>query len=115
MQWREIGPERSLVGEVGVIAEELQAAGVVRGDQHLVVNALSERLEVEVALGGQLYRQVFARGIPKSGLEKLGRTPNRRGTKVRFKPDAQIFGARTKFSPVRLFKMARAKAYLFGG
>src|ERR1700693_1126158 len=30
MQWREIGVERSLVGEVGVIAEELQAAGVVR-------------------------------------------------------------------------------------
>jgi hypothetical protein len=80
-----------------------------------VVNALSERLEVEVALGGQLYRQVFARGIPKSGLEKLGRTPNRRGTKVRFKPDPQIFGDKAKFNPQRLFKMARAKAYLFGG
>jgi topoisomerase IV subunit B len=72
-----------------------------------VVNALSERLEVEVALGGQLYRQVFARGIPKSGLEQLGRTPNRRGTKVRFKPDAQIFGDKAKFNPQRLFKMAR--------
>jgi hypothetical protein len=35
MQWREIGLERSLVGEVGVIAEETQAAGVVGGDQHL--------------------------------------------------------------------------------
>src|SRR5215468_5977520 len=80
-----------------------------------VVNALSERLEVEVAQAGQLYRQVFARGIPKSGLEKLGRTPNRRGTKVRFKPDADIFGAKVKFNPLRLFKMARAKAYLFGG
>jgi DNA gyrase/topoisomerase IV subunit B len=72
-----------------------------------VVNALSERLEVEVALGGQLYRQVFARGIPKSGLEKL--------TRVRFKPAPQIFGDKAKFNPQRLFKMARAKAYLFGG
>jgi topoisomerase-4 subunit B len=57
-----------------------------------------------VALGGQLYRQVFARGIPKSGLEKLGRTPNRRGTKVRFKPDAQIFGDKAKFSGYQLIK-----------
>src|SRR6202521_1272988 len=92
-----------------------ETSGGLHGVCVSVVNALSERLEVEVALGGQLYRQVFARGIPKSGLEKLGRTPNRRGTKVRFKPDAQIFGARVKFNPLRLFKMARAKAYLFGG
>ena len=40
---------------------------------------------------------------------------NRRGTKVRFKPDEQIFGAGAKFTPARLFKMARSKAYLFGG
>jgi topoisomerase IV subunit B len=92
-----------------------ETSGGLHGVGVSVVNALSERLEVEVALGGQLYRQVFARGIPKSGLEKLGRTPNRRGTKVRFKPDAQIFGDKAKFNPQRLFKMARAKAYLFGG
>ena len=92
-----------------------ETSGGLHGVGVSVVNALSERLEVEVALGGQLYRQVFARGIPKSGLEKLGRTPNRRGTKVRFKPDPQIFGDKAKFNPQRLFKMARAKAYLFGG
>src|ERR1700746_3576979 len=92
-----------------------ETSGGLHGVGVSVVNALSERREVEGALGGQLYRQVFARGIPKSGLEKLGRTPNRRGTKVRFKPDPQIFGDRAKFNPQRLFKMARAKAYLFGG
>ena len=80
-----------------------------------VANALSERMEVEVARGGQLYRQVYERGKPKSGLEKLGKVANRRGTKVRFKPDPQIFGAKAQFNPLRLFKMARAKAYLFGG
>src|SRR6201993_1198794 len=90
-------------------------SGGLHGVGVSVVNALSERLEVEVARGGQLYRQVYQRGKPKGGLEKLGRTPNRRGTKGRFKPDAQIFGAKAKFSPLRLFKMARAKAYLFGG
>ena len=61
------------------------------------------------------FRQAFERGIPKSKLEKLGRAPNRRGTKVRFQPDAQIFGAKAAFKPARLFKMARSKAYLFGG
>jgi topoisomerase IV subunit B len=92
-----------------------ETSGGLHGVGVSVVNALSERCEVEVAIEGQLYRQVFERGIPKSGLEKLGRTPNRRGTKVRFKPDAQIFGGKAKFNPQRLFKMARAKAYLFGG
>ena len=92
-----------------------ETSGGLHGVGISVVNALSERLEVEVARGGQLYRQVYQRGKPKSGLEQLGRTPNRRGTKVRFKPDAEIFGAKAKFNPLRLFKMARAKAYLFGG
>jgi len=92
-----------------------ETSGGLHGVGISVVNALSERLEVEVARGGQLYRQVYQRGKPKSGLEQLGRTPNRRGTKVRFKPDGEIFGAKAKFNPLRLFKMARAKAYLFGG
>jgi len=92
-----------------------ETSGGLHGVGISVVNALSERLEVEVARGGQLYRQVYQRGKPKNGLEKLGRTPNRRGTTVRFKPDADIFGAKVKFNPLRLFKMARAKAYLFAG
>jgi len=92
-----------------------ETSGGLHGVGVSVVNALSERLEVEVARGGQLYRQIYQRGKPKNGLEKLGRTPNRRGTKVRFKPDADIFGAKAKFNPLRLFKMARAKAYMFGG
>ncbi|MFL5153784.1 MAG: DNA topoisomerase IV subunit B, partial [Microvirga sp.] len=77
--------------------------------------ALSERLEVEVARNQTLYRQVFARGLPQGKLETLGRVHNRRGTKVRFRPDPQIFGKEARFQPRRLFKMARSKAYLFGG
>src|SRR5579871_1117619 len=92
-----------------------ETSGGLHGVGVSVVNALSEELEVEVARGGQLYRQVYQRGKPKGGLEQLGRVPNRRGTKVRFKPDPEIFGAKAKFNPLRLFKMARAKAYLFGG
>jgi topoisomerase-4 subunit B len=92
-----------------------ETSGGLHGVGVSVVNALSEILEVEVARGQTLYRQVFARGAPKGKLETIGRVLNRRGTKVRFKPDHQIFGKDALFQPRRLFKMARSKAYLFGG
>ena len=92
-----------------------ETSGGLHGVGVSVVNALSDRLEVEVWRGQEHFRQVFERGTPKSKLEKLGRVPNKRGTKVRFHPDAQIFGAKAAFKPARIFKMARSKAYLFGG
>jgi topoisomerase IV subunit B len=96
-------------------SEVYDTSGGLHGVGISVTNALSEKLEVEVARGGQLYAQHFARGKPKGGLQKLGKVNNRRGTKVRFKPDPEIFGAKAAFNPLRLFKMTRAKAYLFGG
>jgi topoisomerase IV subunit B len=90
-------------------------SGGLHGVGVSVVNALSEHLEVEVALGGRLYRQIFSRGVPQTKLEDLGATRNRRGTTVRFRPDPEIFKERAHFKPMRIFKMARAKAYLFGG
>lgn len=92
-----------------------ETSGGLHGVGVSVVNALSDRLEVEVARGQTLYRQIFSRGIPQGPLETVGRVANRRGTKVRFHPDAQIFGEGAHFSPARLFRMARSKAYLFGG
>jgi len=92
-----------------------ETSGGLHGVGVSVVNALSEKLQVEVARGQQLYKMTFQRGKPKGGLEKLGRAPNKRGTTVRFKPDAQIFGDDAKWDPARLFRMTRAKAYLFGG
>ncbi len=79
-----------------------------------VVNALSSETRVEVARDRQLYAQSFARGVTLGGIETLGPTPNRRGTTVSFVPDTEIFGDR-QFSPKRLFKLARSKAYLFAG
>jgi topoisomerase-4 subunit B len=96
-------------------SEVYETSGGLHGVGVSVVNALSEKTEVEVARGQQLYRMTFVRGKPKGGLEKLGKVANRRGTKVRFKPDPQIFGDKAKFDPARLFRMTRAKAYLFGG
>ncbi len=92
-----------------------ETSGGLHGVGVSVVNALSDDLVVEVARNKQLYRQTFSRGIPQGGLEKLGEVHNRRGTKVRFHPDPDIFGKNARFSPARLSKMARSKAYLFGG
>jgi topoisomerase-4 subunit B len=92
-----------------------ETSGGLHGVGISVVNALSERLEVEVARGQQLHRQSYMRGKPTSRLENLGKVQNRRGTAVRFKPDPQIFGKAVSFDAARLFRMARSKAYLFGG
>jgi topoisomerase IV subunit B len=92
-----------------------ETSGGLHGVGVSVVNALSERLEVEVARGQTLHRQAFERGKPTTPLTIVGKAPNRRGTKVRFLPDPQIFGAPARFDPARVFKMARSKAYLFGG
>lgn len=92
-----------------------ETSGGLHGVGVSVVNALSDFLEVEVARNRKLYRQSFARGIAQGKIEELGDVHNRRGTKVRFHPDAQIFGAGAKFEPARLYRMARSKAYLFGG
>ena len=92
-----------------------ETSGGLHGVGVSVVNALSDMLEVEVARGRKLWRQRFSRGVPQGPLESLGEVHNRRGTTVRFHPDADIFGKGAKFEPARLYRMARSKAYLFGG
>jgi topoisomerase-4 subunit B len=90
-------------------------SGGLHGVGVSVVNALSTETIVEVARDKTLYRQRFARGAAVSPLETVGPTPNRRGTTVTFTPDPEIFGADAAFSPERLYKLARSKAYLFAG
>ncbi|MBB1247834.1 DNA topoisomerase IV subunit B [Rhizobium sp. G21] len=92
-----------------------ETSGGLHGVGVSVVNALSDFVEVEVARNRKLYRQRFSRGIPQGPLEELGDVHNRRGTRVRFHPDPQIFGAHAKFDPGRIYRMSRSKAYLFGG
>ncbi|SOC38862.1 topoisomerase-4 subunit B [Rhizobium subbaraonis] len=92
-----------------------ETSGGLHGVGVSVVNALSDHLEVEVARNRKLYRQRFSRGVPQGPLEEVGDVQNRRGTKVRFHPDPEIFGAHARFDPARVFRMARSKAYLFGG
>jgi topoisomerase-4 subunit B len=92
-----------------------ETSGGLHGVGVSVVNALSDHLEVEVARGRQLYRQRYSRGKPLGPIEKLGEVHNRRGTRTRFHPDPEIFGKGAHFEPARLYRMARSKAYLFGG
>ena len=89
-------------------------SGGLHGVGASVVNALSDKLRVEVARNRELYAQEFSRGIPQGPVAKVGPAPNRRGTTFTFHPDAEIFGA-LKFRPARLLSMVRSKAYLFSG
>ncbi len=92
-----------------------ETSGGLHGVGVSVVNALSDRLRVEVARGKQLWAQEFSRGHPTGPLQALGAAPNRRGTTVTFHPDAQIFGQGARFKPARMLRMVRSKAYLFSG
>ena len=67
-----------------------KVSGGLHGVGVSVVNALSEWLEVEVRLNEEVYRQEYARGKPKTEVKKVGQT-KKRGTKVTFLPDSEIF------------------------
>ena len=89
-------------------------SGGLHGVGSSVVNALSAALQVEVARDRVLWRQSYARGKPTTKLTNAGPVHNRRGTSIRFKPDPTVFGA-VGFSPARLYRLCRSKAYLFRG
>ena len=89
-------------------------SGGLHGVGSSVVNALSEAMEVEVARDRVLWKQSYARGKPTTKLINAGPVHNRRGTSIRCKPDPKVFGA-IAFSPARLYRLCRSKAYLFRG
>ncbi|NCF79825.1 MAG: DNA topoisomerase IV subunit B [Alphaproteobacteria bacterium] len=108
-----------------VIMTTLHAGGKFGGDAYdtsgglhgvgvSVVNALASELVVEVARDQQLHRQEFSRGLSQGKVRKVGEAKNKRGTTVSFVPDEDIFD-KIQFDAVRLYAMAKAKAYLFGG
>ena len=70
--------------------DSYKVSGGLHGVGVSVVNALSERLEIEIWRTGHVYQQSYVRGTPESDLEVTG-TTKRRGTKLMFKPDATIF------------------------
>ena len=89
-------------------------SGGLHGVGSSVVNALSDGMEVEVARDRILWKQGYSRGKPVTKLVNAGPVQNRRGTTIRFHPDPEIFGP-LQFSPARLYRLCRSKAYLFRG
>lgn len=91
-----------------------ETSGGLHGVGSSVVNALSDKMWVEVARDKKIHHQTYSRGLPTSKLEVTG-TTKERGTTVGFHPDAEIFGAGAKFRPAALHHLARSKAYLYRG
>jgi len=90
-------------------------SGGLHGVGSSVVNALSDLFEVEVARERRLWKQSYSQGRPTTKLIDAGPVQNRRGTAIRFRPDPAIFGPSQPFSPARLYRLCRSKAYLFRG
>lgn len=92
-----------------------ETSGGLHGVGISVVNALSDKLEVEVVRDRTLWKQSYSRGAPLGPLQNAGAISNRRGTSITFHPDPDIFGRGAFFKPKRLYQLAKSKAYLFRG
>src|SRR5215471_2056214 len=93
--------------------ESYKVSGGLHGVGVSVVNAVSEALDLEIWRNGQVYTQSYERGKPTKDLEVTG-TTKRRGTKVTFKPDAEVFET-TEYSFDTLAQRLRELAFLNGG
>ncbi len=101
----------TMLGAGGKFEKKAYAySGGLHGVGASVVNALSEWLVVEVYRDGRIHRQEYRRGVPVYDLKVVGNT-TKRGTRVTFKPDPEIFETtRIKFDIVE--KRIRELAYL---
>ena len=90
-----------------------KVSGGLHGVGVSCVNFLSERLHLEIWRDGKTYEQEYARGIPVAPLKQTGKT-RRRGTKITFLPDSQIF-TESNFSFDKLSERLREKAFLNKG
>ncbi len=112
------------ISALEVVLTKLHAGGKFDGDSYKVsgglhgvgvsvVNALSEWLEADVYREGRHYHFECARGNAKGQVEEIGETP-KRGTKISFMPDEEIFGD-NEFQYDTLLKRIRELAYLNAG
>jgi DNA gyrase subunit B len=90
-----------------------KVSGGLHGVGVSCVNFLSEKLHLEIWRDGKTYEQEYARGIPVAPLKQTGKT-RKRGTKITFQPDSQIF-TETSFSFDKLSERLREKAFLNKG
>ncbi|MBW2085199.1 MAG: DNA gyrase subunit B, partial [Deltaproteobacteria bacterium] len=93
--------------------QSYKVSGGLHGVGVSVVNALSEFLDVEIFRDGKVYQQHYEKGEAKTRLEVIGKT-RRRGTKVVFKPDSEIFET-TEFNFDTLARRMRELSFLNKG
>ncbi len=92
-----------------------QTSGGLHGVGISVVNALSEFLEVVIYRDKKAYYQKYSRGEPLKPIKIINKKTNKKGTKISFKPDIEVFGEDSIFDPIRLYNFSRSKSYLFAG
>src|SRR5213592_2780800 len=90
-----------------------KVSGGLHGVGLSVVNALSERLDVEISRDGHVWRQSYARGIPQGPLER-GEETSETGTTITFLPDAEVFES-LDFDYATLQQRLRETAFLTRG
>ena len=90
-----------------------KVSGGLHGVGASCVNFLSEWMRMEIKRDGAVYEMEFKQGIKSIDLHKTGKT-TKRGTKITFKPDAEIFTT-TEYSFDKLSERLREKAFLNKG
>ncbi|MGI8544749.1 MAG: DNA topoisomerase (ATP-hydrolyzing) subunit B [Aridibacter sp.] len=90
-----------------------KVSGGLHGVGVSCVNFLSERLRMEIWRDGKTYEQEYAAGIPVAPIKEIG-TTKKRGTKITFKPDRDIFETEI-YSFEKLSERLREKAFLNKG
>ncbi|MCB9598432.1 MAG: type IIA DNA topoisomerase subunit B [Sandaracinaceae bacterium] len=92
-----------------------EVSGGLHGVGSSVVNALSESLRADVFRDNEHWTQSYSRGKPKAKIKQVGETRGKRGTKIYFRPDPQIFGDKMSFDPAVVRERLEAKSYLHRG
>jgi topoisomerase-4 subunit B len=92
-----------------------QTSGGLHGVGISVVNALSDYLEVRVYKGNKVYTQSYSRGHKSTDLQSENSIKKLSGTSVIFHPDPEIFGDDANFKPLKVYELAKSKAYLYKG
>ena len=89
-----------------------KTSGGLHGVGISVVNALSKKLTLEIARDKKYFSQIYQQGYPKTKLKSSSKGSLKKGTRIVFSPDTEIFGDDAYFDASIIYNMAKAKAYL---